>query len=285
MKWISALLLLLMAAGAGAQTINPKLVFKKGQQFERTISVKSNMVMTLMGAEQQMTNDITSLSTITVREVSDSGYVLENKLTRQIITMVSMSNKQHFDSDSMQNIDDTLLGNRLMADVGKVSRIVINREGKIVTNDDTLKISEEIAGLGLLSDLANSARRPGQRYELIPVLPAGPLKTGTAWSDSVNIEGNKGLADYRLDSIKKDVAVITQSGEVSNLIEFSSGGVTTVLKTAGTAIGNFSIDPRTGILKENLITIEATGSFDVAGQSIPLTIRSVNTQSVKLKQP
>jgi hypothetical protein len=283
MKWISALLPVLMGLAAAGQTITPKLVFRKGQQFERTIMVKSHMIMTLMGAEQEMNNDITSFSTVTVMEVTDSGYVLENKLTRQIITMSGMGNDNHFDSDSME-LGDPLLRGKLMADVGKLSRIVITKQGKIVSTQDTLQLSEEAAGLGSLAGLANSVKRPGQRYELIPNFPPGALKPGKTWSDSINVEGNKGLVDYKLETITKDQAVINQTGKVSNSLEMENGGITTVLKTEGTVNGNYTMDPRTGILKENAMTIEATGSIEVAGQSIPLRMKSVNTQVVKEKK-
>jgi hypothetical protein len=284
MKRISAFLLVLIALDASAQNITRKAVFRKGQQFEKVSINNSDMTLEMMGQKREVSNSFDVTWQITVADVVDTAYIIENTLTRRKLGMNAMGNEQNLDSDSAHHADNPMMGPALMDGIGKTSRVWVNKNGNIILSQDTVEQTEELtAAMGSASSLVNATKKPGHNYELVAPLPKKNLKVGDEWTDTANIDGNKGTVTYKVKSIDKDETTITHTGKTSNVIETNNNGMQMVIKTEGTVSGTHTFDTKTGIIKTSNNITEASGTMEMMGQAIPITIKSVNSTTVKAR--
>lgn len=98
-------------------------------------------------------------------------------------------------------------------------------------------------------------------------------KVGDTWSDSVSENGMKGLKTFELQSVKDNIATVAVKTKSKGSISKEMQGMQMEISMDGTSLGVIIVDIKTGLVKKNTQDSDVTGTLDMMGQSIPLTIK------------
>lgn len=283
MKKLLLVITLFTSGIAGAQTLTRKAVFTKGQQLEKSTVLNMTMNMEMMGQSLEMKNDQTNLSVIEVKDATDKEYSLANTLKRVTMASSAMGQQMNYDSDKKEDADSEL-GKVFGGKIGKTNAIKVNKKGIITANDDTSN-NELMSGMqGMLPtniDVKNGG--VGGNYELVALLPEKSLKVGDAWVDSTSDKDGKQIMNFRVVDIKANDAVVAVSGIMDRAGEVQQGGMTINMTMSGKTKGEYTLDPATGLVKKRTLVVDGTGTMEMAGQSIPFTMK-MNTEETVTKK-
>ena len=268
-----------------AQTLARKAVFSKGQQLERTASIKMNFGMEMMGQAIDIANDNTITSLVEVKTVTNKDYAIASTVKHVVTSMNGMGQEMHYDSDKKEDASSEL-GKKAGEMVGKTSNLTIDTKGYITASDDTS--ANTVAGnaggfMGIGGNLANTGNKVGNSYDLVANLPAKVLKTGDTWVDSTVSKEGKTVTNYTVTDIKGDEAVISMEGTVAQSGETEANGMTINVTINGKSKGQYSMEVGTGIVKKRTVTMDATGTMDMMGQSVPFTMKLTMDEGVAKK--
>lgn len=268
------------------QSLSRKAVFAKGQQLERVASVNMSFGMEMMGQTIDMKNVNTITTLVEVKNASDKDVALASTVKRVIMSMNGMGQEMAYDSDKKDgNTAPAEMTQKMGEMVGKTNNLVINTKGIITTSDDTTGGAAANAGgfMGMGGGLVNVGNKPGNSYDLIANLPDKSLKAGDTWMDSTLSKEGKTVTSYRVVEIKGDEAVVSMDGTVAQNMETENNGMTINMNINGTSKGQYTMEVATGIIRKRNATMDATGTMEVAGQSVPFTMKLIMDEGVVKK--
>jgi hypothetical protein len=283
MKRISAFLLLLLAINAGAQTISRKVNFIKGQQFEMVVSNKTESTYDMGDHKGQVSNQLILYFFVTVTDVKDKLFILDNKLIRRELKIKVMDREQNLDSDSAADALHPTAGKALMEAIGETFRVKVDEAGNALGVENLSKKDNSIAAPGSLDATMKSSWGTGGRYDLTAPLPFVPIRLGETWADSSGSKINAEVVTCKLERIENGIATVSHSGKISSEASQNNGGMDALMKLEGTSVGEFSFDVKSGLLIHSINNIDSKGAMDIAGKALPMTLK--RETSLKVKPP
>lgn len=268
-----------------AQSLSRKAVFTKGQQLERVASFNMVFGMEMMGQRLDMNNDNTITSLVEVKNVTDKEYALANTVKRVVSRMSGMGQEMNYDSDKKEG-NSNEIGQKMGEMVGKTTNLTLDKKGYITASDDTTNngLADKAGGfMSMTGSLTNAASKPGNPYDLIANLPEKALKTGDTWIDSTQSKEGKMVTNYKVLEIKGEEAIVSMDGTITQSGEVENNGMTINLTLQGTSKGQYALEVATGIIKKRKTIMDATGTMEVAGQSVPFTMKMTMDEGIVKK--
>jgi hypothetical protein len=285
MKKLLFIPLALSVVMVNAQSLSRKAVFAKGQQLEQVAVTKMNLSMEMMGQSISMDNSNTATSLIAVKSATGKDYAIESTLKRVVMNINGMGQEMNYDSDKKDEAPNPI-GEKMNELVGKAHHLTVDTKGFITATDDSTgnEIAEKAGGfMGMAEDFTGTSYKPGKSYGLVADLPAKALKVGDTWIDSSTSKEGKMLTNYKVLEIKGEEAIIDMSGTMTQSGKTEANGMTVNLALTGKTKGQYTMDVATGIIKKRNNILEAAGTMEVMGQSVPFTMK-INGEEIISKK-
>lgn len=285
MKKLLFIPLALSTVIASAQSLSRKAVFAKGQQLEQVAVINMIFTMDMMGQSINMNNENTVTSLIAVKNATGKDYAIESTVKRVVMSMNGMGQEMKYDSDKKDEAPSAI-GEKMNEIVGKTNHLTVDTKGFITAAADTTgnEIAEKAGGfMGMAAGFAGTGNKPGSNYALVADLPAKAVKAGDTWVDSsVSTEG-KMVTNYKVLEIKGEEAIIDMNGTMAQSGKTEANGMTVNLALAGKTKGQYTMDVASGIIKKRNMIMDAAGTMEVMGQSVPFTMK-INAEEGILKK-
>jgi Family of unknown function (DUF6263) len=244
-----------------------------------------NFSMEMMGQAIAIDNNNTITSLVEVKNATNKDYAIASTVKRVVTSMTGMGQEMNYDSDKKDEVPNEV-GKKAGEMVGKTSNLTIDNKGFITASDDTAsnEAVEKASGfMGIGGNLANTGNKVGNSYDLVANLPSKALKAGDTWVDSTVSKEGKMVTNYTVVNIKGDEAVIGMEGIVTQSGETEANGMTINVTINGKSRGEYTMEAATGIIKKRSMTMDATGTMDMMGQSVPFTMKMIMDEGVTKK--
>ncbi|MBY0480491.1 MAG: hypothetical protein K2Q21_03975 [Chitinophagaceae bacterium] len=236
-----------------------------GQKIQQTTNQNSTIVQTVQGNEMEITSNVKLAVDLEVKK-SSPNIELSNTVTRLQLHTEAMGNSTDFDSDKQEDKDGQI-GQMLKGVIGKPFEVSMSVDG-IVFKSDKDKSEKEAASNILGGNIDDVAK------ESFLAIPAS-IKVG----DSLVVVGditdkdNSKTITYSVESITGNDAVLTFKGSETSKKTKSMQNMEAVVTSTSTSSGTVIVDTKSGLIKEKKSTIEAKGTTEVMGQSIPFSLK------------
>ena len=285
MKKILLVACMFSAIVSAAQTVTRKVGLAKGQQLEQQSHVKMNMTQEMMGQtmEIKMESDITNV--VEVKDAASNSFEVVNTLKKILMNMSAMGQDMKFDSDKKEDMDGQM-GQAFKGKIGVPREFTVNKEGIITSLKN--KTEEKNDQGGMMGGMMNGAmgegeEKEGASFNSLANIPAKGVKVGETWSDSSNDDNGKTFTIYTLKEVNGANGLVTLSANTAINRELEQQGMTVQMDMKGTTTGEYTFDVATGIIKTRKATTKATGTMEVAGQSVPVNIETTVQSTINKK--
>jgi hypothetical protein len=270
---------------ATSQTVTRKVGLAKGQQLQQQSHVKMNMTQEMMGQsmEIKMESDITNL--VEVKNAAANSYEVANTIKKVLMNMNAMGQDMKFDSDKKEDMDGQM-GQAFKGKIGVPREFTVNSEGIVTSLQNKAEKTEEAGGMmgGMMSGaMGDAEEKEGSAFNSLANIPAKGIKVGESWSDSATDENGKTFTTYTLKQVSGGDGLVTLSSNSAISRELEQQGMTMQMDMKGTTTGEYTFDVATGIIKSRKATTKATGTIDVAGQSVPVNIETTVSSTINKK--
>lgn len=280
MKQIFVFASLLVVMTASAQTISKKVSLAKGQQLEQLSKTTVNMTQELMGQSMEIQMESNSTNLLEVKDDNSAGYSLSNTLKKVLMNMNVSGQETKFDSEKKEDMDGQL-GSAFKNKINKPREFVVGKDGIITSVKEVPKAEE---GADMIGGMLNGAEEtPGAAFIALANIPAKGAKVGDSWTDSTSDKTSRTVNRYTLRQVNNGEGTVDINSDLNINREMEQQGMTMQMAMKGTSIGEYTFDVTTGLVKSRKTMTKATGSIDVMGQTVPLTIESSTTSTVTAK--
>ncbi|WP_276485299.1 DUF6263 family protein [Paraflavitalea pollutisoli] len=275
MKKLLFIPLFLSVFAVSAQSLSRKVVLKQGQQVERVAAIKMNIGMEMMGQSIDINNDNTVTSLVEVKGASGTAYDLASTVKRVVTNMKGMGQEMSYDTDKKDAAAANDMTKKADELVGKTNNLTIDSKGVITKSDDTGGDDKEKASgfMGMSGGVLNAGQKVGAIFDLVAKLPDHPVKVGDSWTDSTISKEGKVHTKYKVLEIKNDEAIIDMEGTLTQAGQVENNGMTIDMNLAGTSKGQLSMETASGLVRKLTMALNATGTMEVMGNSIPFTMK------------
>ena len=263
------LLLSFCFAAVYANGQNIKLI--NGKKITATTTTSMEMDMGMAG-QMKMATSTTNVLNVTTTD--DNSYKATNTITKVSISQEGMGQSVNFDSDKKED-RETEVGKEASKQLDKPAEISIEKNtGKVL--EINKKISPENgADKNPMADIMGDTKSAeATAASAFLVIPAGK-KIGDKWTDSTNEVGMKGIKTYELKSMIEGLAIIAVKASAKGIISKEAQGMQFDITMNSTGDGSMLVDTKTGLVKKNDITSDVTGTLDMMGQSIPISMKMI----------
>lgn len=286
MKKTCFTLLAIFAAGLMyAQTttrkpaLSSKILLSNGQKIvvNTIVSVESSL-----SPGMDVTNNTTSENVLEVKNTTDKNYTISNTLTKLKVNVDMMGQNTSYDSDKKED-QGTDIGKSFADKLNKPSDVIIDNATGIAAAvkkpEEKKDIDEGNPMQGLLQmfgDNGDDAIVSGA-FQLIP-----PGKNvGDTWYDTSTEAKLKILRSYTLKAITDSGAVIQLNAtmEGANTVEIQ--GMQMEVNTSTQTISDLVFDVATGQVRKKTTRATVSGSFQVMGQSVPISAKANTVSTYK----
>lgn len=269
MKKIALLSFCFVALISQAQNIK----LEKGKKIISKTVMSMDMDMG-MGGAMKMANNTTNLLEIT--GIDDKNYTSTNTVTKITSTSQMMGKDMNYDSDKKEDRDGEM-GKAFGKMLNKPTTVNIEKAtGKATEVAAVTKEKEEVeedgnpfAGLMGGSEKAAEAATAAAFF----VLPTDK-KVGDKWSENTEIQGLKAVKNYELKSIVDGLATIIIKNTGKGTVTKEAKGMQIEIEMETTGENTMTVNTKTGLVKRNAGTTDVSGTMNVMGQSMPMTIKS-----------
>jgi hypothetical protein len=261
-----------LAFNSYAQT--SKLVLAKGEKYEQTTITSVTSVASIMGQDMESTANTNTVEKIEVKNVSGKEIELTTVITRMVVNGNAMGQEMNFDSDKKDNSGPG--AEELSASVGKVKNVTIDASGKVIREDDNINalpmdVGVKTSGLGLVKDqFIGKQIKPGMSWPDSVVTVEEKLKTTTV-----------GIYTVSTVNDQTHIAVVDFTGNTTLTGTMEQMGQEMEMKSTNKVTGQTQLDMNTGLIIETKTTTTGTMTIEAGGMSIPVTVNSTATTSIK----
>ena len=164
-----------------AQSIHRDFKFKKGEEFQRQIVIKSNCL--LQRGDQKL--NLKTYSSVTksykVNNVANNNAVLSITINKIVDSISALGQKVVFDSDKRPD-PNSYIQMALLQMIGKPASVSVDDGGKILSVQKRLPVSDTLLSF---TGIQNERLANGSLLEFTLDFPSNPfLKKGITWVDS-----------------------------------------------------------------------------------------------------
>ena len=283
MKKILSVALMFSIIVATGQTVTRKVGLAKGQQLEQQSHVKMNMTQEMMGQsmEIKMESDITNV--VEVKDVAANNFEVANTVKKVLMNMNAMGQDMKFDSDKKEDMDGQM-GQAFKGRIGVPREFTVNKDGIITSLKNKSDNKVESGGMmGGMMTMGDSEEKEGSSFNSLANIPAKGVKIGETWNDSTSDDNGKTFTTYTLKEINGGNGLITLSANSDISRQMEQQGMSMQMDMKATTIGEYTFEVATGIIKTRKATTKATGTIDVAGQSLPVSFETTVESTINKK--
>ena len=252
------------------------LNLQKGQKYlvENKVATVSNTEV--QGQSMESTVNVTTTYQVEVSDVTRTNIMLNNTVSKMLMSMNMMGQDINFDSEKKEDLDGPI-GSSLKDYISKPVVVTLEKSGTVVPG----KKQEAKTDMSPVAKQFGDFEAEGFGSELaFQPLPAS-LKVGSTWTTSSNTSGTKKTTNFTVKSITGNMATIAVDGTMDVEKEMEQQGMQMTTKTKGKFTGNEVVDIKTGVIQSNTTVINADGNIEVMGQEIPTSSKTTSTTTVK----
>lgn len=266
-----------------AQTVTKKVSLVKGQQLEQQSQLNMNITQEMGGQVMEMKMESNATSLVEVKEDAEIGYTIANTLKKVLMNVNGMGQEMKFDSDKKEDMDGQM-GEPYRDRIGKPKEYAVGRDG-IVKEVKFTETKKDDAGnmFGSMMSGSMADEKPGSTFNALANIPASGAKVGESWSDSTKEDGTSSVTMYTLKEVNGNDGVVSLDSDVTVSKELEQQGMTMQMEMKGKTTGEYVFDVATGIIKSRKATTKASGTVDVAGQTIPMSLETTLVSTVSKK--
>ena len=273
MKKVTLIVLLFISIQSFAQKVTQKIVLTTGQKINVNQVDDTNMTISAMGQEINITGSNSSTAILEIKTVADNNNVITRTLKKVKISSEAMGQSQSYDSENAADKNSDM-AKQFEDKLNKPEDFNIDNKGKEITNskktvetdgDNPMENILKMADVGI-NNVSSS----------FMVLPAD-VKAGFSWTDSSTIDKIKTVKKYTVKSIDNTDAVIAL--ESNNIGEKSvdAQGTEMNININVTVNGEMTSDIATGLVKKNVLSADINNTMDIMGSSSPMTGKITST--------
>ena len=274
--------ILVVSAGTFAQN-NGTLHLVTGQKYvvENKVTTKSTSEM--QGQSMETNADIATTYAIEVKDLVDNNYNMTNSISVIKMNMSSMGQDMNFDSDKKEDMDGDI-GSKFKNLINQPKPVVMDKSGNIIVSKviDTTKADDPDAQTAMLmKQMGGDPAELGYGAKMAFMTIPSNAKTGTSWKDSTSADGVTRVTNYTIKDLKGNTATISVSGTENRDTKMEMNSMEINKKTTGKFTGEETVDVTTGIIVQNNLTADASGTIYVMGQEIPTKVTATSVTTVK----
>jgi hypothetical protein len=230
----------------------------------------------------QTTADVTTVYNIEVNGVKDDNYNMTNKIAAIKFHMNSIGQDISFDSDKKEDMDGQM-GSSFKEIINQPKEVTMDKSGNIVLskNNDTAMEKDAASQTEMILKQLGDPTQIGYGAKIAFCAIPVNATAGTSWKDSTSSDGITRVTNYVIKSIDNGVATIALSGTETRDTKLTMQGMEIGTKTTGTFTGEQIADIKTGVISQNNLTADATGTISLMGQAIPTTVKATSATTVK----
>lgn len=275
----AALAISSVAVAQSKGSINPS----KGQKYfvENKINTVSSSEM--MGQTMESKADVTSTYNIEVKDIKDNNFNLVNTFTGLKMNANAMGQDMNFDSDKKEDMDGEI-GRNFKDFLNQPKDVVLDKSGNVILSKktDTAKDNRSASPTAMImKQMGGDPEEQGygakMAFEAIPV----NAKVGSSWTDSSSNGGITKVTNYTVKEINGKEAKLVIAGTIVSDVKTEIQDMEIQTKTTGKFTGEEIVDMKTGVVKQNTSTIDASGIISAMGQDIPTTSKMTSVTTVK----
>ena len=270
---------LVSVMSVSAQTVSKKITLAKGQQLEQQNKTIVNMTQEMMGQSMEIKMESNSTNLLDVKDNNPTGFDMTNTLKKVLLNMNVSGQETNFDSDKKEDMDGQM-GTAFRDRINKPREFTVNKDGIIASVKEGPKAEEGDMIGGMLNGAEETA---GAAFLAVANIPAKGIKVGDTWTDSTKDKNASTVNRYTLRQLNNGEGTVDINSDLNVSREMEKEGMTMQMELKGTSIGEYVFDVNSGLVKSRKSLTKATGSVDVMGQSIPLTIETNSTSTITKK--
>jgi hypothetical protein len=258
-----------------AQTVSKKINLTKGQQLEQQSNIIVNMTQEMMGQVMEIKMETNSTNLLDVKDNTATGFDMTNTLKKVLLNMMVSGQETKFDSDKKEDMDGQM-GTAFRNKINKPRAFTVSKDGIVASvKEDSLSEDGDMIG-GMLNSTEETAGAP---FLALANLPSKGAKVGESWTDSTNEKSAHTINRYTLRQVINGEGTVDVNSDLNVSREMEREGMTMQMELKGTSVGEYVFDVNSGLVKSRKALTKATGSIDVMGQSIPLTIETTSAST------
>jgi hypothetical protein len=266
---------LVTVMSVSAQTVSKKVTLTKGQQLEQQSNIIVNMTQEMMGQVMEIKMESNSTNLLDVKDNNATGFDMTNTLKKVLMNMSVSGQETKFDSDKKEDMDSQM-GAAFRNKINKPRAFTVNKDGIVATvKEDSTDDGDMIGGM-----LNSTDETAGSAFLAVANLPSKGAKVGDSWTDSTNDKSAHTINRYTLRQVANGEGTVDVNSDLNVSREMEREGMTMQMELKGTSVGEYVFDVNSGLVKSRKALTKATGSIDVMGQSIPLTIETTSTSTM-----
>ena len=265
------IILLLSLCFATIYTNAQNIKLDNGRKITATTTTTMDMDMGVAG-QMKIASKATNVLNITGAD--DKNYNATNTVTKLTMSQEGMGQSVEFDSDKKEDRESDI-GKAAGKELDKPAQITIDKgTGKIIEINKK-KSPEDQEDKNPMADIMGDTQGAEvTAANAFFVIPIGK-KVGDKWTDSTTEAGMKGIKTYELKSINNGIADIAVKVSTKGTLTKEAQGMQFDINMTSTGDGAMLVDTKTGLVKKNDVTNDVTGTLDVMGQSMPITMKMV----------
>jgi hypothetical protein len=267
--------LFILVAFTYLQSSAQSVEFKKGQQI--IITTTASQSTDVMG--MSMKNSSTSVNKVTVKDISDKNYTLENTLTKLVINSENPMQPINFDSDKEQDRSSEV-GKAIGSSLGKPEVFFVNKKSSEITSDNK-NLADSSAGadkndmMSMMGGMFGNAESVTVSNTFF-LIPSGK-KTGDSWVDSSTIEKIKSVNKYTIVSTEKNIVTINVNGTMNGKTTMDMQGNQFDIDMSTNSTGKIVMDKVTSLVKSRTTNATINSTIQAMGQSLPVEGTAAST--------
>ncbi|HEY1112945.1 MAG TPA: DUF6263 family protein [Chitinophagaceae bacterium] len=270
------------------QKVSNKLTFQKGAKYEITTIVDNNNTMEMMGQSMDMKMNMTTTRTLDIENVDKNVATIESKVKRMQFNFEGMGQAQKFDSENEADMKgeggkmaEKALKNKYSMQVDATGKILA------VTPDDDNPNKADAAPSGTMGGPMDGMMegfdlpKTGTRLDL-SILPAGEVSKGSTWTDTTSAnKDEKRKANYTVTGITDSEVQIEYSEQVDANTVQQNMGMEVNIERKDQSTGKITLDRKTGLLKQQVVTTKTEATAEMMGQRMPMNATTTKTITVR----
>jgi hypothetical protein len=264
-SYLTPVLMVVIFTAGNAQTIHRAFKFKKGDEFQRQIVIKSNCL--LQRGDQKL--NISTYSAVTksykVNDVVNSNATINITVNKIVDSINALGQKVSYNSENRPD-PDSYIQMALLQLVGKPEVVSVDENGSIAAIEKQLPRNDTLLSF---TGIQYERLTAGNTLEFILDFPSNPfLKKGYTWTTSTPT----GATNFTINAVTgRTTTIVYSSTDLSGNLNSRTNGV-------------LLIDNETGIILKRATQSVTTGYELVKGVVYTATRRTA-TSEVCFKKP
>lgn len=249
---LSVLVITFLGLAAKAQSTD-KIVLTKGQKVNVATTMKSDIEQAQRG---KMTSDMTVSSELVVKEITESGYLLEATMKKVKMSFEGFGMKQDYDSED-KDAKPGMIAKSFDKVLNKAEELKMGFDGKVVEVEEKKK-----EGMMAMMRGGDAKSAVEGMFLLLPK----DIEVGKKWRTTKEKDGLKVITEYTYRGKAGSMARLTANQQSKGEIAGGRGGQFTTKVNQLTQM-KIMVDPKTGLISMKESTTKDSSSTEMGGET------------------